>query len=252
MVQRRVNLRRLPKWRRPDKDDGSTGLWAGRWALVHGSGMLGLALDEQDTAERIARKWLDRYGIVSRDWWKREHPAAGWRDIYHELKRLEFRGEVQRGYFVAGLAGAQFALPEAVELLRLEQAASEQLPVVMVPSDPANVYNLPLAAGVAPDPLGRPRGAGAMLVTIGGRIIIAAERRGARLRVREGARVEEVRDAATALGDRLVRRSGTARRRDVVVELIDGVRPVGSRWAGAFAEAGYRSMGTGMRYFAGA
>lgn len=252
VVQRRVNLRRLPKWRRPDKDDGSSGLWAGRWALVHGPGTLGPVLDEHASAERIARKWLDRYGIVSRDWWKREHPTASWRDIYHELKRLEFRGDVQRGYFVAGLAGAQFALPAAVELLRLGQAADEQVPVVFAPSDPANVYNLPLAAGVAPDPLARPRGAGATLVTIGGRIIIAAERRGARLRVREGATVEEVRDAATALGDRLVRRSGVTRRRDMVVEQIDGVKPVGSRWAGAFAEAGYRSMGTGLRYFAGA
>ena len=37
-----------------------------------------------------------------------------WRAIYHELKRLEFRGDVRRGYFVAGHAGAQFALPEAV------------------------------------------------------------------------------------------------------------------------------------------
>ena len=74
--------------------------------------------DEQALAERVARQWLARYGIVSRDWWRRERPAVGWREIYHELKRLEFRGEVQRGYFVAGLAGAQFALPEAVEMLR--------------------------------------------------------------------------------------------------------------------------------------
>ena len=250
VVQRRASVRRLAKWRRPDRDDGSLGSWAGRWALVHLPGTLGPAIDDHASAEQVARKWLDRYGIVSRDWWKREHPAARWRDIYHELKRLEFRGEVQRGYFVTGLAGAQFALPEAVELLRLQGAADEDSPVVLLPSDPANVYNLPLAAGTEVDSLARPRGAGALLVTVRGVIIIAAERRGGRLRVRESATSDEVRDAARALGERLVGRAGSARRRDVVVETIDGVRSAGSRWAEAFVEGGYRSLGTLLRYFA--
>jgi ATP-dependent Lhr-like helicase len=188
---------------------------------------------------------------VSRDWWKREHPDVGWQDIYHELKRLEFRGEVQRGYFVTGLAGAQFALPEAVELLRSESGTNADAPVVLVPSDPANVYNLFLAGDVERDPLGRPRGSGAMLVTVRGRVIIASERRGGRLRVNESATSDEVRDAALALGGRLVGRVGGVRRRDVVVETIDGVRSAGSRWVEAFVEAGYRGMGTGLRYFAG-
>jgi ATP-dependent Lhr-like helicase len=248
VVQRRVNLRRLPKWRRPEHEDGSTGLWGGRWSLVHTPGTLGPPRDEQELAEQIARKWLERYGIVSRDWWRRERPAVGWREIYHELKRLEFRGEVQRGYFVAGLAGAQFALPEAVEMLR---SSDEEAVVAMPTSDPANVYSLPLAAGVEADALAHPRGTGATLVTVGGRIVLAAESKGARIRVRADASSDEVREAAEALGQRLVRRNGPARRRDVVVETIDGERAAGSRWADAFTEAGYRGMGTGLRYFAG-
>ena len=144
IMQRRVNLRRLPKWRRPEREDSPVGAWGGRWSLVHTPGTLGPERDEQELAEQIARKWLERYGIVSRDWWRKERPAVGWREIYHELKRLEFRGEVQRGYFVAGLAGAQFALPEAVEMLR---ASEEEAVVVMPTSDPANVYALPLAPG---------------------------------------------------------------------------------------------------------
>ncbi len=247
VVQRRVNLRGLPKWRRPEHEDGSTGVWGGRWSLVHTAGTMGPARDEQGLAEQVVRKWLERYGIVSRDWWRRERPAVGWRAIYHELKRLEFRGEVQRGYFVSGLAGAQFALPEAVEMLR---SVDEEAVVAMPTSDPANVYSLPLAAGVEADALARPRGTGAMLVTVGGRIIMVSESKGARIRVRDGVTSDEVREAAEALGQRLVRRSGPARRRDVVVETIDGDRAAGSRWAESFLEAGYRGMGTGLRYFA--
>ena len=250
VVQRRVNLRRLPKWRRPELDAGATGLWGGRWSLVRLPGTLGMPTEEENDAERIARKWLDRYGIVSRDWWKRERPALGWRDIYQELKRLEYRGEVQRGYFVSGLAGAQFALPEAVELLR-ETDEARAGTVAMATSDPANVYSLPLAEGAEPDPLGRPRGAGAMLVTLEGRIILTSESRGTRLRVATDARTDDVIEAARTLGDRLVRRYGKARRRDVTVETIDGERAAGSRWAEAFVEAGYRAMATSLRYYAG-
>ena len=251
VVQRRVNPRRLPKWRRPDVESGSSGLWGGRWSMVHRAGTLGSASTEEDDSEQIARKWLERYGIVSRDWWRRERPAVGWRSIYHELKRLEFRGEVQRGYFVAGLAGAQFALPEAVEMLRQGEEARVGV-VVMATSDPANVYVLPLANGVGRDPLARPRGAGAMLVTSDGRIILSAEARGTRVRVASDSSTVDIVEAAHALGDRLVRRYGRARRRDVIVETIDGERAAGSHWTDAFVEGGFRVMSSTLRYYAGA
>jgi ATP-dependent Lhr-like helicase len=249
IVQRRINPRRIAKWRRPDREEPST--WGGRWSLVHTLGTLGPESDEQSLAERVARQWLARYGIVSRDWWRREHPAVGWRDIYHELKRLEFRGEVQRGYFVAGLAGAQFALPEAVELLRAPAPPDADEMVVMSVSDPANVYALPLAPGVESDPLGRPRGAGALLVTSAGRIVLVAEGRGSKVRVRDGASPAEVGAAARALAERISARHGAARRKDVVVETIDGERAAGSRYAQALRDAGFKGMGTGLRWYAG-
>src|SRR5688572_23483713 len=88
----------------------------------------------------IARHWLARYGIVARNWWRRERPPVPWRSIYLELKRMEFRGEVRRGYFVRGLAGAQFALPEAVEQLRATEPDATAPFVVIAASDPANPY----------------------------------------------------------------------------------------------------------------
>jgi hypothetical protein len=120
----------------------------------------------------------------------------------------------------------------------------------MATSDPANVYTLPLAPGSPVDPLARPRVAGAVLVTMGGRIILAVEGRGARIRVGRDASSDEVREAAQVLAERHLTRNRMTRRRDLVVETIDGQRAGGSRWAEAFVEAGYRAMGTGLRFLA--
>jgi ATP-dependent Lhr-like helicase len=204
IVQRRPNLRKLPKWRRPDRPGAAASGWTGRWSLVQRRGTLGPDLPEEEKAERIARQWLARYGIVSRDWWRRERPPVSWRSIYRELKRLEFRGEVRRGYFVRGLGGAQFALPDAVEWLRA--VASDDQPavgfVVMAASDPANVYNLPLEL-VDRDPLSKPRGSGALLVMRGGRVAIAVEGRGRRFTVAEWLSPEEIAEAKKALLEHL-------------------------------------------------
>ena len=192
IVQRRPNLRRLPKWRRPDKPGAAPSGWAGRWSLLRRVATLGPELPEEERAERVARQWLARYGIVSRDWWRRERPPVSWRAIYRELKRLEFRGEVRRGYFVKGLGGAQFALPDAVEWLRavaLEEHAQSGY-VVIAASDPANVYSLQLEL-VDRDPLSRPRGSGAVLVMHGGRVAIAVEGRGRRYTVADWMTAEE-------------------------------------------------------------
>src|SRR5947207_237688 len=200
----RPNLRRLPRWRRPDKPGAATSGWTGRWSLVRRRGTMGPDLPEEERAERIARQWLTRYGIVSRDWWRRERPPVSWRAIYRELKRLEFRGEVRRGYFVKGLGGAQFALPDAVEWLRTvaseDQSAAGFL--VMAASDPANIYNLPLEL-VDRDPLSRPRGSGALLVTRAGRVAIAVEGRGKRFSVADWLSPDETAAAKKALAEHL-------------------------------------------------
>jgi ATP-dependent Lhr-like helicase len=165
---------------------------------------MGPELPEEERAERIARQWLARYGIVSRDWWRRERPPVSWRSIYRELKRLEYRGEVRRGYFVKGLGGAQFALPDAVEWLRAvasEDQSSANF-VVMAASDPANIYSLHLEL-VDRDALSRPRGSGALLVTRGGRIAMAVEGRGRRFSVADWLSPEETAAAKKALIEHL-------------------------------------------------
>ena len=246
VVQRRTNLRRLPRWRRPDGAGAAAG-WVGRWSLV--SRARTVSDDLTDRAEAIARQWLDRYGVVARNWYVRERPSVPWRAIYDVLRRMEYRGEVRRGYFVRGLAGAQFALPEAVE--RLRAAADDQEPpfVAMWSADPANANAVPLY-GVEPDPLGRPRG-GAVLVTRRGEVILSVERRGARLMIREGTDPETVVAAAREWLAYVQRgQTSTRRRRDIVVESIDGLPALQSPHADAFRAAGFRLTSEGLRWYA--
>ena len=204
VVQRRPNLRRLPKWRRPDRPGLITSNWGGRWAPVHRLGILGRIATEEGKAAQIARYWLDRYGIVSREAWRRERPKTPWRSIYRELKRLEFRGEARRGYFVKGLSGAQFATPAAVEMLRtIASSGGDEKPyIVLAASDPANVYNFPMDLADR-DPLSRPRGAGALLVTRGGRVALAVEGRGRKVVAAEWMTRDEVQKAKELLAAHL-------------------------------------------------
>jgi ATP-dependent Lhr-like helicase len=106
---------------------------------------------------------------------------------------MEFRGEARRGYFVRGLSGAQFATPTALDLLRAVAGETQEAKphVILAASDPANVYNL-LMDLADRDPLSRPRGAGALLVTRGGKVILSIEGRGRRVVSADGLSKEEI------------------------------------------------------------
>jgi len=93
---------------------------AGRWALLR----RGPVVESRQTAspeslEHIAMTLLRRYGVVF--WRLLEREAdwlPSWRELLRTFHRLEARGEIRGGRFVSGLAGEQFALPEAIPLLR--------------------------------------------------------------------------------------------------------------------------------------
>jgi ATP-dependent helicase Lhr and Lhr-like helicase len=84
---------------------------SGRWTRLQASA------DTVDP-EAFARRLLDRWGIVFRDVTARESIAPRWRDVLLSLRRMEARGEIRGGRFVATVVGEQFALPEAIEALR--------------------------------------------------------------------------------------------------------------------------------------
>ncbi|MGE6994436.1 DEAD/DEAH box helicase [Pseudomonas sp. NPDC047961] len=98
---------------------------AGRWALVHKGAPAPVetsarrpALDPE-ALEYIAMTLLRRYGVV---FWRLLDREADWLppwgDLLRVYHRLEARGDIRGGRFVAGVPGEQFALPEAVGLLR--------------------------------------------------------------------------------------------------------------------------------------
>ncbi len=87
----------------------------GRWSRLDAGAGAG---DREDLIEKYARALLHRYGIVCRRLLAREPFAVPWRELLRVYRRLEARGDVRGGRFVAGVPGEQFALPDAVALAR--------------------------------------------------------------------------------------------------------------------------------------
>jgi ATP-dependent Lhr-like helicase len=118
---------------------------AGRWALARRSPPAKReASFEQEAVEHAARTLLLRYGVVF--WRLIEREAAWlppWRDLIRVYRRLESRGDIRGGRFVAGFSGEQFALPEAVGMLRevRRQGASGAF-VSLSGADPLNLVGI--------------------------------------------------------------------------------------------------------------
>jgi ATP-dependent Lhr-like helicase len=177
---------------------------AGRWSLV--APQLMPAPPPTELATARAFQLLERYGVLTRETALAEGIEGGFAGVYPVLKALEERGQVRRGYFVAGLGAAQFALPGAVDRLRASRAGHGEgtrgLPpgersddawrpdglddeeasldgddlLILSAVDPAQPYG---AALPWPTTAGRPaRAAGAHVVLAGGEAVAFLERSG--------------------------------------------------------------------------
>ena len=112
---------------------------AGRWARTHAKPPIA---DEQ-VAEAIAWQLLRRYGVVFRRLVQRETLLAPWREILRVYRRLEARGEIRGGRFVGGFSGEQYALPEAIGLLRSTRREHAEGELVAVSgADPLNLVGI--------------------------------------------------------------------------------------------------------------
>jgi ATP-dependent Lhr-like helicase len=96
-----------------------------------------------DDLDAIAWLLLRRWGVVFRRVLDREGALPPWRDLLRALRRLEARGEIRGGRFVAGWSGEQFALPEAVSALRRHRQAPDRDQWIAVSAtDPLNLIGI--------------------------------------------------------------------------------------------------------------
>jgi ATP-dependent Lhr-like helicase len=91
--------------------------FAGRWSVLRTSSPKTQS-KRDESIETYARALLRRYGVIFRRLIERESFRVSWLELLRVYRRLEARGEIRGGYFVGGVSGEQFALPEAIGLLR--------------------------------------------------------------------------------------------------------------------------------------
>jgi ATP-dependent Lhr-like helicase len=227
---------------------------AGRWSR----------LPDRDTdptrrAAALADLLLERHGVITRGAVMAEGVVGGFAGIYPVLAALEERGAARRGYFVEGLGAAQFAVPGAVD--RLRTLAEPDAPAkrgtatgtVLATTDPANPYGAALpwpdrivdtgdggTTAAAGHRAGRK--AGALVVLVGGDLILYVERGGRTL-----LSYTDDTAALAAAGQALAGAVRSGALGAMSVERADGESVHGSPLSDALTAAGFRATPRGLR-----
>ena len=201
---------------------------AGRWSLV--APLAEPAPTPTEAAHAQAAQLLERYGVVTRETVLAEGVVGGYASVYPVLKVLEERGRARRGYFVAGLGAAQFALPGAVDRLRAERDDSDSGAVhSLAATDPAQPYGATLSW---PASDGRPaRSANALVLVQAGTPLAWFDRSSHHLVTFDGVDLARV---AAALADLV----SAGRERSVEIRKVDG-DPVAADVSAAFVAQGF-------------
>ncbi len=118
---------------------------AGRWSLLRTPRKADIehSKETDEAAEIFARTLLKRYGVMFRRLLERESLKISWFELGRVYRRLEARGEIRGGHFVSGVSGEQFALPEAIGLVRSLRKAKPTGELVMLSAaDPLNLIGV--------------------------------------------------------------------------------------------------------------
>jgi len=249
----------------------------GRWSLVAGPSPYARAaadarrsdsrqggragqLSATEWATAMAHQLLARHGVVTRETVAAESVAGGFSAVYQVLKAMEDAGRIRRGYFVAGLGAAQFALPAALDLLRsMRDVPEEPRTVVMAATDPANPYGAITkwpttssgpehAPSERSESRGPTRAAGALVILVDGRAA-AYLRRGERelllfLPEPEPSRSRVGREVARMLLHLAATREG---RRGMLIAEINGAAATAHPAARLFIEEGFAATAMGIQ-----
>jgi len=115
---------------------------AGRWSLLPEPAP---DCDPDDLAEAVAEQLAARWGVVFRDLLAGENLAVPWREVLRALRRMEARGTISGGRFVAGFSGEQFAHPDAVGMLReIRKRPRNGETIQLSAADPLNLTGIVL------------------------------------------------------------------------------------------------------------
>jgi len=225
---------------------------AGRWSLLP-------VIDTDPTrrAHAAAEGLLERHGVVTRGAVMSERVPGGFAAVYRVLSAFEESGRCRRGYFVAGLGAAQFGTVGAIDRLRtFTDTAPDAKPVAvtLAATDPANPFGaaLPWPVSTSEDDDERTghkpgRKAGALVVTVDGRLALYVER-GGRTLLTFTSEPTDLGPACHALAD-AVRRGALGR---LTVEKADGAALLGrgersTPLREALEDAGFVATPRGLR-----
>ena len=213
--------------------------WTGRWSIVRSPGVMGPAADPEDIAAAQAQQLLERYGIVAREFHRREE-FVSWPLIAMQLQRMEMRGEIRRGYFVEGLSGMQFGLPAAVDALRrVRSAPPARDDLILVNAcDPANPYG-PGVEMPAGTPVRVSRIPGNYVAFASGSPVLIIEAYGSRLRTIGTPATEVLREALAIFVAMLRLPAPLQPFKEIIVEYCDELRPADSPLAAALRSLGF-------------
>ena len=125
---------------------------AGRWNVIRAPHPTADGKVAAEAIEHVARTLLRRYGAVCFQLLEREAAwLPPWRELVRVYRRLEARGEIRGGRFIAGVTGEQFALPDAIATMRaVRRQPPDEAMVCLSASDPANLLGTVLAGPKVP------------------------------------------------------------------------------------------------------
>ena len=195
------------------------------------------AADPAGRRRAQAELLLERYGIVTREHVLAEGIPGGFSSLYDSFGALETIGVCQRGYFVEGLGGAQFALPGAAERLRSQRDDDAAPPVVLAATDPAQPYGGVLKWPPRDDARAPSRQGGAHVVLAGAEPVLYVERAGKGLQIL----VEDGDPRLTPAIEALAAAVERGRIRKLGVEKVNGEPVMGTPWEELLLELGFRA-----------
>jgi ATP-dependent Lhr-like helicase len=116
----------------------------GRWSLWRP----GTATPEPAARDSVTEQWawqlLRRWGVVFRDLLAKDPGAPSWYDLSQVYRRLEARGEIRGGRFIAGVGGEQFGTGDTVRQLRAlrDEASPPGELLTISAADPLNLAGI--------------------------------------------------------------------------------------------------------------